>query len=91
MSFSGIAQSIATYHAALKRWVLLMLMAMDRTAIGTSQPYLASRSNMRNRGNHLIGEGLAQLVNDPVAGEFILMPPLVFRTGRDNPAASDRF
>ena len=26
-----------------------------------------------------------------VAGEFILMPPLVFRTGRDNAAASDKF
>ena len=24
-------------------------------------------------------------------GEFTLMPPLVFRTGRDNAAASDRF
>jgi hypothetical protein len=26
----------------------------------------------------------------PVTGEFILTPPLVFRTARDNAAASDR-
>ena len=30
------------------------------------------------------------LARGRVAGEFILTPPLVFRTGRDNAAASDR-
>lgn len=39
---------------------------MDRTAIGTSKPYLASRSKikMRNRG----ALGLSQLLNNPHAG-----------------------
>jgi|RhiMetdeSRZDD1v2_1073273.scaffolds.fasta_scaffold5256057_1 hypothetical protein len=31
-----------------------------------------------------------ELMYDPVTGEFILTPPLVFRTARDNAAASDR-
>ena len=41
--------------------------------------------------NAIRGRGdVIDLLIHRVAGEFILTPPLVFRTGRDNAAASDR-
>ena len=46
----SIHRSASPFCQGLRREVLTGRMAIDRTAIGTSRPYLASRSKMRNPG-----------------------------------------
>ena len=45
-------------------------MAIERIAIGTSNPYLASPIKDEKSGSRLIGESLPQLLHDPSAGRM---------------------
>src|SRR5437879_9455319 len=63
----SIHRSATPFCQGLWNEVRTARMAIDRTAMGTSKPYLASRSKMRSR-SRVIGESLPQLLNNPSAG-----------------------